>query len=280
MDYIDLHNHTTASDGTDRPAAAVEHAAALRLRAIGITDHDTVSGLPEALAAGERLGVEVVPGIEVSSDYRDNNIHILGYFIDPDSPALKEVLDWVRWERDERNRKITDMFVADGFDMTLEELLEEYPAAVLGRPHMAEHLMRKGYTSSVKESFDRYLGEGCPYYLPKRRISIQRAVELVSKAGGVPVMAHPLQYHYPKNEVIDMIEYGQSLGIRALECYYSEHSPEEQAWLLSLAEHYGLGVSGGSDYHGSRKSWISMGTGRGDMRIPYSVLEELKKLRL
>ena len=279
MDYIDLHNHTTASDGTDTPSGAVEKAAALGLRAVGITDHDTVAGLPEALVAGERLGVEVVPGIEVSSDYRDNNIHILGYFIDPDSSALDEVLDWVRLEREERNEKITEMFTADGFDMTMEELEEEYPDAVLGRPHMAEHLMRRGYTSSVKEGFDRYLGEGKPYYLPKRLISIRRAVELVGKAGGVPVLAHPLQYGYPKNEVVELIEYVQRLGVRALECYYSEHSPAEQAWLLSLAEHYGLGVSGGSDCHGTRKPQISMGTGKGDLRIPYSVLEELKKLR-
>lgn len=279
MDRIDLHIHTTASDGTDRPAAAVEKAASLGLRAIGITDHDTVAGLPEAMAAGKRLGVELVPGIEVSSDYRDNNIHVLGYFIDPAASGLRPVLDWVRTEREERNIRIVEMFHADGFDISLEALRRAYPGAVLGRPHMAEYLMRKGYTSSVKESFDRYLGEGKPYYLPKRRISIRRAVEVILDAGGVPVLAHPLQYHYPENEVVEMIEYAQSLGVRALECYYSEHSPAQQAWLLSLAERCGLGVSGGSDYHGTRKTHISMGSGMGALRVPYSVLENLKKLR-
>lgn len=177
MGEIDLHIHTTASDGTDTPAQAVEKAAALGLRAISVTDHDSVSGVAEAMAAGERLGVEVVPGIEVSSDYRDNNVHILGYFIDTAAPALRPVLEWVKNERDERNRKIVSMFAADGFDISMEILEELYPDSVLGRPHMAEYLMNKGYTSSVKEGFDRYLGTGKPYYLPKRRISIEKAVD-------------------------------------------------------------------------------------------------------
>ena len=279
MGRIDLHTHSTASDGTDAPGAIAEKAAALGLLAVSVTDHDTVSGVEEALTAGRRLGIEVVPGIEVSSDYRDNNIHILGYFIDVRAPALRPVLDWVKTEREERNKKITAMFVADGFDMPLEELKREYPASVLGRPHMAEYLMRKGYTNSVKEGFDKYLGEGKPYYLPKRRISIARAVEVILAAGGVPVLAHPLQYRYPRNEVVEMIEYTMGLGIRALECYYSEHTPEEQEWLLSQAERYGLGVSGGSDYHGTRKTHISLGTGMGGMAVPYSVLENLKARR-
>lgn len=279
MDYIDLHNHTTASDGTATPAQAVETAASLGLRAIGITDHDTVAGIPEALEAGERLGVEVVPGIEVSSDYRDNNVHVLGYFIDPTASALRPVLDWVRNEREERNELVVNMFQRDGFDISIEALRQAYPDAVLGRPHMAEFLMRKGYTSSVKEGFERYLGEGKPYYLPKLRITIRRAVEVILDSGGVPVLAHPLQYHYPENEVIEMIEHVRRLGVRALECYYSEHTPEQQAWLLSLAERYGMGVSGGSDWHGTRKTHISMGTGTGHLRVPYTVLENLKKLR-
>lgn len=279
MDYIDLHNHTTASDGTYTPAEAVEQAASLGLRAIGITDHDTVAGIQEALSAGERFGVEVVPGIEVSSDYRDNNVHVLGYFIDPTAPCLRPVLDWVSTERDERNELMVNLFRRDGFDISIEALRSAYPDAVLGRPHFAEFLMRKGYISSVKEGFERYLGEGRPYYLPKLRITIRRAVEVILGAGGVPVLAHPLQYHYPENEVIEMIEHAKRLGVRALECYYSEHTPEQQAWLLSVAERYGLGVSGGSDWHGSRKTHISMGTGTGNLRVPYSVLENLKKLR-
>ena len=279
MGGIDLHNHTSASDGTDSPAEAVELASSLGLAAISITDHDSVSGVAEAMVAGNTLGVEVVPGIEVSSDYRDNNVHILGYFIDIRAPELRPVLDWVRTEREERNRRITERLCADGFDISLPELKNDYPESVLGRPHMAEMMMRKGYTRSIAEAFEKYLGEGCPYYMPKRRISIRQAVEVIVRSGGVPVLAHPLQYHYPEPEVIEMVETARSLGVRALEAYYSEHTPEQHAWVLALAERYGLGVSGGSDYHGSRKTHIRMGSGTGGLSVPYRVLEELKTLR-
>ena len=277
---IDLHLHSTASDGVDSPEAIVRQAASLGLPAIALTDHDTVDGVARAAEAGRRLGVEVVPGIEVSSDYRDNNIHVLGYFTDPDAPALRPVLDWVAAERDERNRRLCDMLAADGFDISMEELLSAYPAAVLGRPHFAELMVRKGYVSSVAEGFDRYLEVGRPYFLPKRRISLADAINTIRLAGGVAVLAHPFEYKYPENEVTEFIEYAASLGVQALECYYSNHSPEQQSWLLARAEKYGLGVSGGSDYHGARKPHIRMGSGiGGSLHVPYSVLTGLKALK-
>ena len=279
MGLIDLHLHTAASDGTDTPAEAVEKAAALGLEAIALTDHDTVNGVAEAQRAGLRLGVEVVPGIEVSSDYRDNNVHVLGYFIDPASPGLRPVLDWVRDEGVERNKKLVAMLREDGFDISLDELEQTYPGAVLGRPHMAELLMRKGYVKSVREGFARYLGEGCKYYLPKRRISFAEAIGTILDAGGLAVLAHPLQYRYPLDEVEEMIDRAQSLGVHALECYYSEHSAADERWLLAQAAKRGLGVSGGSDWHGSRKTHIAMGRGMDNLAIPYEVLENLKKLR-
>ena len=278
MKRIDLHVHTATSDGTYRPAEIVSLAAGLGLSAVAITDHDTAAGYREAAEAGVRFGLEVVPGIEISTTYF-GAVHILGYFIDIHAPAMREALDWIAREWEERNRRLTEMFVADGIDMTMEALEAEYPGSVIGRPHMAEFLMRRGYTRSVKESFDKYLGEDRKYFLPKRRPSFARAVEVILASGGVPVLAHPLQYRYPQNEVIEMIEYARACGIRALECYYSEHSPEDQAWLLSRAEHYGLGVSGGSDFHGTRKTHIALGTGMGDLAVPYSVLENLKALR-
>ncbi len=279
MGCIDLHIHTNASDGTDAPAEAVEKARTLSLEAIALTDHDTVSGVAEAVRAGEQLGVEVVPGIEVSSDYRDNNIHVLGYFIDPEADALRQVMDWIRVERIARNEYVVNKMADDGFDISMEELRRMYPDAVLGRPHMAEFLVKKGYVSSIREGFALYLGEGKKYYLPKRRISLARAVDTILASGGLAVLAHPLQYRYPLEEVIEMIEYARSLGVKALECYYSEHSPEDERWLLARAEEYGLGVSGGSDYHGTRKTHIAMGRGMGNLAIPRRVLDELKKLR-
>ena len=279
MGCIDLHIHTNASDGTDAPAEAVEKARTLGLEAIALTDHDTVSGVAEAVRAGEQLGVEVVPGIEVSSDYRDNNIHVLGYFIDPEADALRQVMDWIRVERIARNEYVVNKMADDGFDISMEELRRMYPDAVLGRPHMAEFLVKKGYVSSIREGFALYLGEGKKYYLPKRRISLARAVDTILASGGLAVLAHPLQYRYPLDEVVEMIEYARSLGVKALECYYSEHSPEDEHWLLARAEEYGLGVSGGSDYHGTRKTHIAMGRGMGNLAIPRRVLDELKKLR-
>ncbi len=279
MKLIDLHIHTTASDGTDTPREIVEKAGALGLAAVGITDHDSVSGIREAEAAGAELGVEVVPGIEVSSDYRDNNVHILGYYLDPDSPALRPVLDWVRTEREKRNRKIAANLAAAGYDISLEALRAEYPDSVLGRPHFAEHLMKKGYISSVKEGFDTLLGVGKPFYLPKRRIPIAEAVSVIRAAGGVPVLAHPFQYGYSPAELTELIDTVKACGIRHLEAYYSEHTPQQQAELLALAGSLGFGVTGGSDYHGTRKTHIQLGSGTGSLRVPYSVLEALRASR-
>ena len=285
MNCIDLHIHTTASDGTDPPRAAVEKAASLGLAAVSITDHDSVSGVPEAMRAGAELGVEGVPGIDWAEKYPESvkALHDAGHEVMSHSNHHDHynalTADQVVADVTACNEKIAAMFERDGFDISIAQLREEYPDSVLGRPHFCEHLMRKGYISSVKEGFEKYLGEGKPYYLPKRRISIAKAVETIVAAGGVPVLAHPMQYHYPEPELIELIETAKALGIRALEAYYSEFSAEQTAWLLRAAEKYGMGVSGGSDYHGTRKTHISMGTGCGNLAIPYSVLEKLKKLR-
>ena len=279
MGNIDLHIHTTASDGTDTPTQVVEKALRLGLSAIAITDHDSVSGTVEGMIAGARTGVQVVPGIEVSSNYRENNVHILGYFVDVQSAEMRPVLDWVTNEREKRNTKMVAMLAADGFDISMEELNAAYPASVLGRPHIAEMLMKKGYVSSVKEGFSLYLNRGKKYYLPKQRISMQKAVETIRAAGGVAVLAHPLEYFYPDNEVLEMMEYGKSLGIQAVEVFYSEHSLPETEKVFKMVQSLGMGMTGGSDYHGPRKAHIEMGRGTGLLNIPYSILEDLRSLR-
>ena len=275
---IDLHNHTTASDGSESPAEAVRLAKSLGLVAIAVTDHDSVSGVREAMEAGAALGVEVVPGIEVSADYRGNRAHILGLFIDPDSAALAPVLGWARGERDRRNERIVAALAADGFDISLGALTAEYPDAVLGRPHMAEHLMRKGYVSSVKEAFDRYLGEGRPYYRDRERISLVQAAACIRGAGGLAMVAHPFQYGYDEAELLAYIDTALAAGCAGVEAYYSEHSPAERDYLLALAAGRGIPVTGGSDWHGSRKPHIRMGSGiDGSLSVPYEVLVRLKR---
>jgi len=277
MRYIDLHVHSSASDGSESPRTLVERAAAAGLAAISVTDHDSVGGVAEAMEAGRELGVEVVPGIEVSSDYLDNNVHILGYFIDPTAPELRPVLDWVAIERNQRNERIAANLSAAGYDISIEALREAYPGAVLGRPHFCEYLANKGYISSVREGFETLLGRGKPFYLPKRRISIEKAVEVIRAAGGVPVLAHPVMYGYDRAGMGRLFDTVTALGIHHVEALYSENTPEETAWLLSECERRGFGITGGSDYHGSRKPWIELGRGKGDLRVPYRLLEKLEQ---
>lgn len=277
---IDLHTHTTASDGSDTPAQVVARAKALGLAAVAITDHDSITGIAEALEAGRELGVEVIPGIEISADYRGNKAHIVGLFIDHTRADLRPAVEWSVFERVQRNEKIVAAMAADGFDISLDVLTALYPDSMLGRPHMAEYLMNKGYVSSVKEAFDRYLGEGCPYYRNKERISMEQAVAAIRHSGGIAVVAHPLQYGYPEEELICFLQTARDCGCVALEAYYADHSPAEQEMLLSMAPGFGLGISGGSDYHGSRKPHIELGSGiDGTLAVPYSVLESLRSLQ-
>lgn len=276
---VDLHIHTAASDGTDAPARAVEKAGALGLAAIAVTDHDSVSGLAEAEAAGAALGVEVIPGIEISTDFRGREIHIVGLFIDPASPALTPVLNWAVDEREARNEKIVAALAADGFPVSMEALRAANPGSVLGRPHIAEALVKGGRAASVQEAFDKYLGRGRPYYRERELMPMGRAIAIAAGAGGVPVLAHPLQYGYDEAGREELIASARDMGCRALEAYYSEHSPAQQAMLLQTARRYGLAVSGGSDYHGTRKPHIQMGSGiENGLFVPYSVLEGLKAL--
>lgn len=277
MDRIDLHIHTTASDGSVSPAGVAEKAAAAGLRAIAITDHDNAGGVTPAVLRGTELGLEVIPGVELSTDWQGHKAHLLGYFIDASSPALEPALNWATNERETRNRKMVSLMQADGFDISFEALQETYPGTVLGRPHMAEHLMRKGYVTSVKEAFRRYLGDGTPYGLPKRRLDLGFAVSCIRDSGGVAVLAHPLQYGHDKETLLRFIDEAVALGVSGLEAVYSEHSPQEEALVRRLAEERGLCITGGSDYHGRMKPGIELGVGFGSMFAGYDLLEGLKK---
>ena len=277
MDRSDLHIHTTASDGTDFPCAAAEKAARLGLRAIAVTDHDNASGVEEAIKRGRELGLEVIPGVELSTDWRGHKAHLLGYFIDAASPALAPALNWAVTEREERNAKMVALMQRDGFDISIPDLMEEFPGTVLGRPHMAEHLMRKGYVSSVKEAFNKYLADGMPYCLPKGRLELGRAIDCIKGSGGVAVLAHPLQYGHDEKTLLRFIDDAKLLGVSGLEAVYSEHSPEDEALVRRLAAERGLCITGGSDYHGTRKAGLEMGIGFGSMFAGYDLLEGLKK---
>lgn len=276
MKKIDLHVHTTASDGTLSGREVVELAAQSGLAAIAVTDHDTVSGYAEAAKAGAELGVEVVPGIEISTKY-GGAVHILGYYIDPDSDKLRPVLDWVVNDRNERNRKMVELMAADGLPVSYDDMRRRF-GDVIGRPHFADILVELGMADTVQDAFDRFVEKGQRYYIPRTILPIESAVEIICAAGGVPVLAHPFQYKRDDAGLREIIEYCMDYGLRGMECRYSGYDAEMVAYLERLADEYGLVKTGGSDFHGSNKPHIALGAGiNGNLNVPYDFLSELKR---
>ncbi len=275
---IDLHIHTTASDGSLSPSEVVALAEKAGMKAIAITDHDTADGIEEAAAAAKEQGIELVPGIELSVDYKGRGIHILGYFIDTKNKHLRSLLDWVISERERRNAIIAEAMRADGMAVSLDELHEKYPESVIGRPHFAAELVAEGKVESVKEGFDKYLSPGGRYYRKREYIPMDMAFEALRRCGAKAVFAHPLQYRLSHEELLELTALLKEKGIVGMECIYSVYSPEESAYLKTLAADFDLCVTGGSDFHGAGKPHISIGTGCGDMKVGYELLEKLKEI--
>ena len=274
---IDLHIHTTASDGTMTPARMVFHAAGSGLKAVAITDHDTVDGVSEAIAAGKEAGIEVVPGVEIGVDY-PGEMHILGYYIDHKNSGLARGLSCLCRYREERNPMMIEKLRELGFDITLEEVAGIAGGNVIGRPHFAALLTRKGYTADNREAFDRYLGAGKPAYVKKDRLSPQDGIKMIIEAGGIPVLAHPRYLRIREDHSLkELIHELRGFGLKGIEVFYPEHTPEETERFYQLASATGLLVTGGTDFHGTNKPGLKIGTGPGDLRVRYSLLEKLKK---
>ncbi len=271
MKYADMHVHTTASDGTASPSQVVAMAAGLGLSAIAITDHDTVSGIAEAVSAGESYGIQVISGIEISTDYMDRDVHMLGYFIDPDSPGLEPVLNWSVREKQLRNQKIVSALNSAGYNIDLEKITASHPATIIGRPHIAAEMMAMGYVSSMGECFEKYLGEGQPFYIPRQRLKFTDAIAFIIRSGGKAVLAHPLQYRFSRQATEDMVRLARDNGCRGIEVYYTGYTQSDRDHLLDLAQRYGLVATGGSDYHGDNKPEISIG----QAMAPYNAVEQL-----
>lgn len=274
MKKIDLHVHTSVSDGTSSPAEAVRLAKDAGLAAIAVTDHDAATGYAEAAAAGRELGVEVVPGIEISTKFKAS-VHILGYFIDPDSDSMERVLEWIIHDRDDRNEKMAELMRGDGLPVDYAEMKKRF-GDIVGRPHFAELLVEFGVARDIKDAFDRFVDKGKKYWLPRQFLSIERSVELVGEAGGVAVLAHPFQYKLDDAGLRELLCLCMDHGLKGIECRYSGYTPEQTEYLESLAGEYDLFRTGGSDFHGARKKHISIGSGTGDLNVPYEYLEELR----
>lgn len=274
MSSIDLHVHTTASDGTCPPEKVAELAVSQGLSAIAITDHDTVSGFAAAYEAGQQLGLEVVPGIEISTKY-GRAVHVLGYYIDLASPSLDAILDWIVNDRDSRNRKMAELMAADGLPVSYEMMHQRF-GEVIGRPHFAAVLVELGLAHSIQDAFDRYVEKGQKYYQPRTILPIEKAVEIIVDAGGVPVLAHPFQYRMDDALLRELIELCMSCGLKGMECRYTGYTEEMVVYLEALAAEYGLIRTGGSDFHGSNKPHIALGRGLGSLSVPGEYLQELK----
>ena len=276
MREIDLHIHTTASDGTCSPAEAVRLAKDTGLRALAVTDHDTVEAHAEARAEAARVGIEFVPGIEISTKY-GVAVHILGYYIDAEKPGMRSLLDWIVEDRDRRNEKMCALMAADGLPVSYAAMKERF-GEVIGRPNFGQVLVELGLARDVNDAFARYVEKGQRYYIARTILPIERAVESIVEAGGVAVLAHPFQYKKDDEELRELIEHCMDHGLRGMECRYSGYGPERVAYLEALAGEYGLLKTGGSDFHGQNKPRIRLGSGvDGELAVPYEWLERLRE---
>ena len=277
MDFIDLHAHTTRSDGSASPEELMAMASAKRARAVAITDHDTVAALNDARAAADRFEIEFVPGIEISAEYSPGTMHVLGYYIDEKSASLSEKLDELRRARERRNPEIASRLQALGVDVSYDDAADVAGNEVVGRPHFARLMVERGYARSIQDAFDRFLKKGAPAYVEKARLSPRNSIAMIREAGGVAVLAHPYQLGLSSYEEVDRIV-GELIGVglEGIEALYSRHSPAQRAAYAEIAARHGLLVTGGSDFHGTYKPDIEIVTGLGDLLVPYALLEEVK----
>lgn len=274
---IDLHVHTNMSDGTFSPEEVVRLALSRGMRALAITDHDTVAGVRRAQSEGSRIGVEVIAGVEISTQWTGGILHILGYFILPEQLELLEALNCLRRDRRRRVVEIVARLNDHDVSMTADEVNHEAVGGVPGRPHVASLLVRKGHAETVQDAFDRYLGKGAPAYVPKRKLSPEEALHVIIRAGGIPVMAHPYSLDEADPAQLEAIVRGlMSHGLRGIEVYYPRHTPEQTAEFSSLARKLDLAVTGGTDFHGEIKPDIELGVFPSGHTMPLSMLDDLR----
>lgn len=290
MSPIDLHTHSTKSDGTFSPEELIRYAQAKGLSAIALTDHDTADGIEEALKAAQMLREEaqgssgisspavpdVIPGVELSTQYRGRDIHVVGLFIDWRNSGFNTRLREFADARIYRNQKMCRLLTEGGYPVNYEELLSFFPDTVVTRAHFAQYMLEKGFISSIDEAFRKLIGDDCPFFVPREKISPQDGVSFLLEYGAVPVLAHPLQYKMSDAQLCELLTSLCGYGLSGIEVYYSGYKPADTAYLSRLAERFGLLPSGGSDFHGSRKKGLDLGTGYGHLYVPDTLLPPLR----
>lgn len=275
MEFIDLHVHSNASDGSLTPTEVADEAIKTGLFAIALTDHDTVDGIPEIINYTKDKELIVVPGIELSCYYKSREIHILGFMIDYKNEELKQELKLLKAAREERNVRMVELMQEDGLPVTMEKLLHGNPDSVITRAHFARVLVEEGVCRDKDTAFKKYIGIGCKYYLPKPQITCEKAMEILTKYSKGAFLAHPLLYHLGYSQIDELIIYLKTLGLKGIEAYHSSNNSYESDRLRSLALKHELFISGGSDFHGIVKPNIKLGVGRGGMKIPKKLLENI-----
>ncbi len=276
METIDLHVHSTKSDGSCTPSELVSNAISKGLSAFALTDHDTIAGIEEAIEAAKGLPLEVIPGIEFSTEYEGRDIHMLGLFIDYKNPHFIQYLQQFQDSRTLRNQKMCAKLREYNIDITYEDLMNFFPNAVITRAHYAQYLLHHNYVKSLAEAFDRYVGDYAPCFLPREKVSPIEAIDIIKQAGGIPVLAHPVLYHFSDRKLETLVKELSEHGLVGIEAVYSTYATAEEREMRHLGSKYNLLISGGSDFHGNAKPNLQLGTGYGKLFIPYEILEKLK----
>lgn len=298
MNIVDLHVHSNKSDGSLTPSRLTELAIEKRLSAFALTDHDTTEGIPEAMEAAAThnlrlqegrvpllpsgkpaLPLEVIPGIEFSTEYQGKDIHILGLYIEYEAPFFKKQLQDFVDSRTVRNQKMCANLQGAGIDISYEKLQAAFPGSVITRGHYAKYLLDHGYIKSIPEAFERYIGDRSKYFVPREKVTPSQAVQLILKADGLPVLAHPPLYHMSDQALDTLVGILAEDGLVGIEGIYSTYHQAEERHMRSLAKKYNLCISGGSDFHGSSKPGLEMATGYGRLCIPEKILDDLKTIR-
>ncbi|NNL13487.1 MAG: PHP domain-containing protein [Acidimicrobiia bacterium] len=273
---VDLHTHSTYSDGSETPAELIATAKRARLEAIALTDHDNLDGIPEAMEAAAHHDIELIPGVELSCEWDRGGFHMVVLWLEPGPGPLQDRLADLQHGRANRNVDMVAKLAGLGIDITYDEVLEEAGGTGVGRPHMAAILVRKGVVATMSEAFDLYLAQGRPGYVGRVRLTPETAITLARQSGAVPIIAHPHTLGIFRSELDAELKRLAGLGLVGVEAYYPEYEPDTRFELVERARQAGLVPSGGSDYHGGYKQGLKIGNGYGDLSVDRRVLEELR----
>ena len=274
--FIDLHTHSTYSDGTLTPTQVVNAAKKAKLSAIALTDHDTTDGLKEAIDAGKNYGIEVITGIEFSVKC-DTEMHILGLNFDIDCPAISNILDEMIYQRETRNKKVAELLTDIGIKITIDDILAEATSNVTGRSQIAKAMLKKGYVTSINEAFNKYLKYGKPAFVERTTLSPEKAIKIIKQSRGVSSLAHLNQIGKSDDELYTVLAHLKNAGLDAVEGYHTEYTDAMSLHYRKMAADIGLKLTGGSDFHGENKNGYNIGIGNGNLCVPYDLLKNLYK---